>query len=85
MIVDIFYPILALTTTILVCFIKKKAKLFREFVPTCSPRHHPVPPGGLTAPYKTPTPRTDVPIFFLYYPLAHQKNPVKNNNGQAFN
>ena len=47
---DIFYPIFTQTITILVCFIReKKAKLFRRFAPTHSPRHWPGPHVGLTA------------------------------------
>ena len=41
---NIFYPTFTLTITILACFIRKKAKLFRGFAPTGSPRHRPGPP-----------------------------------------
>ena len=78
MIADIFHPIFTLIT-ILVCFIrKKKAKLFRGFAPSLSPRHHPGPhgwEGGLQLPPDPQLqsflalPRTDALIFFLYYPL----------------
>ena len=49
MIADIFYPTFTLTITILACFIRKKAKLFRGFAPTGSPRHRPGPPRPLTS------------------------------------
>ena len=73
MIANIFHPIFTLTITILACFVRKKAKLFRGFAPTLSPRHRPGPSA-----YSPPDPqlqsflalrRTETPIFFLYYPL----------------
>ena len=74
MIANIFHPIFTLTITILASFVRKKAKLFRGFAPMLSPRHRPGPPG-----YNPPPdpqlqsflalPRTETPIFFLYYPL----------------
>ena len=45
MIAYIFYPIFALTITVLVCFIRKK-QIVRGFVSMPSPRHHLRPPGG---------------------------------------
>ena len=54
MITDIFYPIFNLTITILACYTRKKAKLFGRFAPTRSPRYHPGPTGGLTAPPRPP-------------------------------
>ena len=74
MITDIFYPIFNLTITVLACYTRKKAKLFGRFAPTRSPRYHPGPTGGLTAPPDPQLqlflalPRTDAPKFFLYCP-----------------
>ena len=76
MIADIFYPIFTITVTNLVCFIRKKTKLFGGFAPTPSPRHHPGSPAGLQLPRDPQLQpflaltKTDPPIFFLYYPLA---------------
>ena len=75
MITDIFYPIFNLTITILACYTRKKAKLFGRFAPTCSPRYHPGPTGGLTVPPRPPASivfgfaKNDAPKFFLYCPL----------------
>ena len=52
MITDIFYPILILTITILVCFLRKK-KLFRGFAPMASTSCCLRPPAGVTAPPQT--------------------------------
>ena len=76
MIADISYPIFTLTITILACFIRKKSKIVQGFVYTRSPRHRPESPGeDLKLPPDPQLqsflalPRTDTPIFFLYYPL----------------
>ena len=75
MITNIFHPIFTLTITILACFVRKKAKLFRGFAPTLSPRHRPGPPAYSPPPPDPQLqsflalPRTETPIFFLYYPL----------------
>ena len=47
---DIFYPIFTITITNLVCFIRKKTKLFGCFAPTPSPSLRPGSPGGLQLP-----------------------------------
>ena len=54
MITNIFHPIFTLTITILACFVRKKAKLFRGFAPTLSPRHHPGSPAYRTLPPPRP-------------------------------
>ena len=75
---DIFYPIFTLTITVLACFIRKK-KMFLGFAPTPSTGHHPghsgkfqLPPDPQPQSYLAP-PKTDAPIFFLYYPLTFHK------------
>ena len=75
MIADIFYPVFNLTIAILACFIRKKKQ-------NCSGDLHPHVHQGIAldplGAYNSPDPqlslflalpRTDVPIFFLYYPL----------------
>ena len=77
MIADIFYPILTLKITVLAYFIRKKeTKLFVGFSPTPSTGHHPGHSGGSLQQPPDPqlqsylaSPKTDAPIFFLYYPL----------------
>ena len=70
---DIFYPIFTLTITVLACFIQKNKPVW-AFALTPLPEHHPGPLGRLTAPPRPPTAivfdfaKTDVPIFFLYFP-----------------
>ena len=71
MIADIFYPIFNLTIIILAYFIRKKAKLFRDLHIRV---HHDIALdrlGGLKPQFQLflALPRTDAPIFFLYYPL----------------
>ena len=63
MIADIFYPIFILTTTILVCFIRKKNCL-GGFAPTSSPRYCPGSPGGRGA-YSSPPPDPSCNCFWL--------------------
>ena len=74
---NIFYPTFTLTITILACFIRKKAKLFRDLhthVYHIFTKASPWPPGG------TPTqPNFNCfwrfacvhVIFFLYYLLTY--------------
>ena len=77
MMADIFYPISTLMITVLAFSVlyMKKTKLFGGFAPTPSQRHRHRPPGGLTVPPDTQlqsflaSPKTNAPIFFLYYPL----------------
>ena len=76
MIADIFHPIFTLTITILACFIRKKAKLFRDLhthVYHIFTKASPWPPGGLP-----PSPASIVSgfacahaIFLLYYLLTY--------------
>ena len=63
MVVDIFYPLLTLKITILACFIQKKSGDFGA----PPPDHHLGHPGGLTAPFHTPSckKKTMHPYFFL--------------------
>ena len=75
MIADIFYPIFNLTITVLACFIRKKAKLFRDLHTRVFQGTALDPLGGLELPPDPQLqsflamPRIDTPIFFLYYPL----------------
>ena len=77
MIVDIFCPIFTLTITILACFIKKIAKLFRDLHTRVFQGIALDPFGGLKAP---PRPLASIVFvknrcthifffFFLHYPL----------------
>ena len=67
MIADIFYPIFTLTITVLARFTLKK--LFRGFVPMPSTSYRSGPPDPQLQLFLA-LPKTDVPIFFLYYLLT---------------
>ena len=77
MVVDIFYPLLTLKITILACFIQKKSG---DLPPP--PDHHLRHPGGLTAPFHTPSckKKNNSPIFFSR--LAPNKHKI-NVNGST--
>ena len=79
MITDIMYPIFTLTITILACFIKKIAILFRDLHTRVHQGIALDPMEGLKL-HRDPQlqsflalPRTEVPIFFLYHPLVKVK------------
>ena len=79
MIANISHPIFTLTIIILASFVRKKAKLFRGF----APMHRPGPPGYSPPPDPQlqsflALPRTETPIFFLYYPLV--SSPAYTND-----
>ena len=74
MIANIFYPIFTLTITVLACFMR--GKLFGFLHPRLHQGIALNPLGGLQ-PLPDPQlqsflawPKTDVPIFFLHYPLT---------------
>ena len=79
MITDIIYPIVTLTITILACFIKKIARLFRDLHTRVHQGIAQDPMEGLKL-HPDPQlqsflalPRTEVPIFFLHHPLVKVK------------
>ena len=67
MIADIFYPIFTLTITVTACFIQKKKN--QNCLRVLHPHFH---QGNALDPQfqlLLASPKTDAPIFFLYYPL----------------
>ena len=71
MIADIFYPIFTLKITVLVCFIQKKLNCSGLLYPLLHQdiALDPLDSADPQLQLFLALPKTDVPIYFLYYPL----------------